>query len=212
MARVIWGARGERFYETGTDRGVLYLGTNPGVAWNGLISVKENPSGGGAKPFYIDGFKYLNVAESEEFEASIEAFSSPAEFGICDGTISVRNGLFVTQQTRKPFGLCYRTKLGNDTEGVDHGYKLHLVYNALAAPSSRSNTTLNESIDPTTLNWSISTMPPLLSGYKASAHLVIDSRLTDPAILVQVEEILYGTSVSQASFPTPSEFISIFSG
>jgi hypothetical protein len=144
VARLDWSAIGERFYETGIDRGVLYVGED-GFVWPGLISITESPSGGDAKPFYLDGIKYLNISAAEEFEGTINAFFAPAEFNACDGTVSVHNGLFATQQPRKPFGLSYRTRVGNDIDGAEHAYKVHLVYNALAAPSERENSTLNDS-------------------------------------------------------------------
>lgn len=209
--RLNWGAVGERFYETGVDRGVLYVGNAAGVPWTGLISVSENPTGGGAKPYYFDGIKYLNIAEAEEFEATVEAFYSPPEFGPCDGVSSVQNGLFATQQPRKPFGMSYRTKLGNDTNGADHAYKIHLVYNALAAPSQRSNATISDSTEPSNFSWQLTTLPPALTGHKPSAHLIIDSRLTDSLTLIAVEDILYGSESDGSRLPSPNELVALFS-
>jgi hypothetical protein len=166
MAKLAWGLSGQRYFESGTDRGVLYVGTTPGVPWNGLISVSENPSGGDPVPYYMDGIKYLNVAAAEEFEATISAFSSPDEFGVCDGTALLSNGLFATQQPRKPFDLTYRTLIGNDEDGIEHGYKLHLVYNALAKPTTRENKTLERSVTPANFDWDISTLPIPVPGYK----------------------------------------------
>lgn len=211
MPRLSWSATGERFYETGVDQGVLYVGTQAGIAWSGLISVSESPTGGEAKPYYLDGIKFLNISSAEEFEATIEAFSSPPEFGPCDGISSVRNGLFVTQQPRKPFSLSYRTKIGNDVEGSDHGYKIHLVYNALAAPSDRNNQTIGDSAEPSTLSWHITTLPPTSTGYKPTAHMVVDSRFTEDAVLASVEDILYGNDAGVARLPTQSELMDIFS-
>lgn len=211
MPRLIWSSIGDRFYETGVDRGVLYIGINPGVVWPGLISISETIVGGEAKPFYIDGVKFLNIASSEEFEATINAYHNPIEFGPCDGTVSIHNGLFVTQQPRKPFSLSYRTKIGNDVDGTDHAYKIHLVYNALAAPSERNNNTIGDSAEPSTFSWPITTLPPAITGYKRTAHLVIDSRSTDPSILSNVEDILYGNDVDVARLPTPDELADIFS-
>src|SRR6478735_3456324 len=148
MTRLTWGDTGRRYFEAGTDRGVLFVGNNPGVPWNGLKSVSESPSGGEPKAYYVDGFKYLNVASAEEYAATIEAFSAPAEFGVCDGSMMLGNGLFATQQPRRPFHFTYRTRVGNDLEGVDHGHKIHLIYNALARPSSRNNQTHGSSINP----------------------------------------------------------------
>lgn len=210
MARLNWSAVGERFYETGVDRGVLYVADIPGVAWTGLTSVSESPTGGEAKAYYIDGVKYLNLSAAEEFEATVEAFASPPEFGPCDGTISIQNGLFVTQQPRKPFGLSYRTKIGNDIDGTDHAYKIHLIYNALAAPSARSNGTMGDSTDPIGLSWAITTLPPAMTGYKPTAHFVIDSRLTPMEILIEVEDILYGSNASSSRLPSAQELVGIF--
>lgn len=211
MSRLNWGTVGERYYETGIDRGVLYIDAMSGVAWNGLVSVSESPSGGEPQPYYVDGFKFINIASAEEYTATIQAFSSPSEFGVCDGMVSISNGLFVTQQPRKSFGLCYRTKLGNDVDGLDHGYKLHLVYNALAAPSSRDNATITDSTEPSELSWAITTRPPLLTSYKPTAHLIIDSRKTAPALLVSVENILYGSISLSSRLPDPTELIALFS-
>lgn len=211
MTRLDWNAPGTRYYETGVDRGVLYVGSDPGVAWTGLISVSENPSGGEPKPFYIDGIKYLNLSTAEEFEANLSAFSSPAEFGPCDGVRSIQNGLFVTQQSRKQFGLTYRTKVGNDTQGVDHAYKIHLVYNALSGPSNRASNTESESPDPTTFQWNITTLAPAITGYRPTAHLVVDTRYTDPEVLLELEDLLYGNESGAPSLPTPDELIVIFS-
>lgn len=210
MAVLEWGTAGQRFFETGVDRGVLYPKIGNGVAWSGLLSVSEEPSGGEPKPYYFDGFKYLNLATAEEFSATIEAFSAPVEFGICDGTAAIHNGLFVTQQRRESFGFSYRTKVGNDVDGVDHGYKIHLVYNALSSPSQRNNATMGDSSEPITLSWGITTAPPPLSGFRPSAHFIIDSTKTEEAVLLELENILYGTSESDPYLPTISEIVSLF--
>lgn len=208
--RLAWGTFGERYYESGLDRGVLYVTADAGVAWSGLISVSENPTGGAPRPFYIDGVKYLNVASAEEFEATLVAFASPAEFGPCEGVVSVHTGLFVTHQRKQSFGLSYRTRIGNDAEQTDHGYKIHLIYNALAAPTTRNNQSINDSVDPTAFSWAISTLPPTITGYKRTAHLIVDSRTTDPDILSEVEDLLYGTDEDPPTLPTPDELIAIF--
>ena len=210
MTRLSWAATGERFYETGVDRGVLYVGLEPGVAWTGLISVSETPTGGEPRPFYQDGIKYLNLAAAEEFAATINAFSAPKEFAPCDGISSVQNGLFATQQPRKAFGLSYRTNIGNDVDGQNHGYKIHLVYNALAGPSERTNATMGAEVQPTTLTWQITTLPPSLTGRKPTAHFVIDSRYALPSLLIDVEDILYGNETSEARLPTVSELVDMF--
>lgn len=210
MSRLTWSAMGERFYETGVANGVLYLANQDGVAWTGLISVDEAPTGGEAKPYYIDGVKFLNISTAEEFEATINAFFSPPEFAGCDGVSSIQNGLFATQQPRTAFGLSYQTKLGNDIDGADHAYKIHLVYNALAAPSSRTNNTISDSPEPSIFTWPITTLPPSLTGFKPTAHLVIDSRTTAAPLLASIEDILYGSALTTARLPMPNELAALF--
>lgn len=209
MSRLTWSAAGERYFETGLDRGVLYV-SGVGVAWSGLISVEEAPTGGDAKPFYHDGIKYLNLAAAEEFEATINAYSSPPEFGPCDGQGAVYNGLFATQQPRKPFSLSYRTKVGNDSDGTDHAYKIHLVYNALAAPTNRSHQSMADSQNVSSLSWKITTLPPGISGYRPTSHFVVDSRFTPADILAQLEDTLYGNQSFNAALPTVAELLTIF--
>lgn len=212
MTRLAWGNPGTRLYETGIDQGVLFVGSNPGVAWPGLISVDEAPSGGDARPFYLDGVKYLNISAAEEFEATISAFYPPAEFAPCDGIAPVQNGLSATQQPRKSFGLSYRTRLGNDLVADRYGYKIHIVYNALAAPSSRSRKSLGDTNEPDPFEWEITTLPPLVATpYKATAHLVVDSRSADPDALVIFENKIYGDVSNSPALPTPAELIAIFS-
>jgi hypothetical protein len=210
MTRLNWSANGSRFFETGVDRGVLYVASLPGVAWTGLVSIAEAPSGGTPRAYYVDGFKYLNVASAEEYEATINALSAPREFDPCDGNSRIQNGLIVTQQARKSFDLSYRTLVGNDTVGSDFGYKIHLIYNALAAPSQKSNDTFSDSGNISPFSWKITTRPPSITGYKPTAHLVIDSRYTDPEKLVVIEDLLYGTDDDPATMPTPDELIDIF--
>lgn len=210
MPRLIWGSPAERIYENGVDRGVLYMPSNPGVVWNGLISVAENPSGGDPEAYYQDGLKYLQLASSEEYAATINAFSSPREFGPCEGNTSIQNGLIATQQPKKSFGFSYRTKIGNGAEGGDFAYKIHLVYNALASSAQRTNKSLGGSADPSTLSWSITTKPPAISGYKPTAHLVIDSRFVPGGLLADVEDIFYGTEAEGARLPDPDELIAMF--
>lgn len=212
MSRLNWGAAGERLYESGIDRGVLYVDPNRGVAWNGLTAVAESPSGGDPRPYYLDGVKYLNVASAEEFEAMLTAYYCPPEFGPCDGVVGIHTGLFATQQPRKSFGLSYRTMVGNDLEGTAYGYKIHLVYNALAAPSSRANSTVTASSEAETFSWAISTLPPAVTGVKRTAHFVIESRSTAPATLSKVENLLYGSNMNEPTLPTPDELIAIFNG
>lgn len=210
MAKLNWGAAGQRFYEAGADRGVLYPNGGPGVAWSGLVSVEEKSNGGSPQPFFVDGFKYANVAEASEFEASLSALSAPSEFGVCDGTVSLANGLFATEQPRQSFGLSYRTLIGNETEGLEKGYKLHLVYNALAAPSSRSHATLSDSPEALSLSWELSTKPVRLPGAKPTAHLVIDSTRSDPHLLSMLEGILYGSEGVNPRLPSPAELVTLF--
>jgi hypothetical protein len=209
MTRLVWDAVGERFYESGVDRGVLYLGTN-GYAWPGLVTVTESPTGGDPRPFYIDGFKYLNLAASEEFEASIEAFSAPPEFGLCDGINSMYAGLQITQQPRRSFGFCYRTKVGNDVDGLDHAYKIHLVYNALAAPSEKAYSTVNDQAEAPTRSWKLTTLAPKIYGYRPTAHFVIDTRTTPAETLAAIEDILYGTDTESPRQPTVTELMTLF--
>lgn len=212
MSRLVWSEPTERFFETGIDQGVLFVDENPGVAWSGLISVAESPIGGEARPFYIDGMKYLNLAGREEYGAQLTAFSSPPEFFECDGIVSVQNGLFVTNQRRKPFSFSYRTKVGDGVQGPKLGYKIHIVYNAMADPTSRTYETLGDDVEVTQLEWNISTLPPKITGYHRTAHLVVDSRATDPALMAAVEGILYGTEGLISSLPTAQEMADLFSG
>lgn len=208
--RLKWGEIGDRFFEAGVDRGVLYVGTQDGVPWNGLVSVSESPTGAEAEPYYVDGVKFLNYRTSEEFEATVEAYTYPDEFAVCDGTASIVNGLSATQQKRKPFGLCYRTKIGNDVDGVDHAYKLHLVYNAKVSPAEKAYTTVGASIEPDNFSWAITTTPPLLRDRKPTAHFEIDSRKTTPHLLARIEDVLYGTDTTPARLPTVPELVYIF--
>lgn len=209
MTRIAWGTAGERYFEAGADQGVLYV-NGVGVPWNGLTGVSEDPDGGDPQPYYVDGYKYLNLAAAEEFKATINAFSSPSEFGQCDGTVAIHNGLFATQQPRKSFDMSYRTKVGNDISGIDHGYKIHLVYNALAAPSTRENNTTGDKTDPLGLSWGITTTPPRMDGMRPTAHLVIDSRVTPPNLMSAIEDILYGNDDADPRLPTQDELITLF--
>lgn len=208
--RLEWNRVGERLFETGIERGVLYPQAGSGVAWNGLISVNESVSGGEAKPFYIDGFKFANRSSPEEYAATISAFTYPREFAACDGSAYLGRGLHVTQQRRKSFGLSYRTKVGNDTLGENHGYKLHLVYNALAAPTSRDYRTVSADPEAATFDWNVTTRPVRLSGYRPSPHLIIDSTLSTPELMASLEDILYGSSSTSPRLPLPNEVVALF--
>ena len=210
MVRLNWNAAGSRRFETGVDRGVLYLAEIPGVPWYGLTAVNESTNGGDAEGYYLDGYKYLDVRTSEEFEATLEAFSSPDEFDVCDGTVSIANGLSITQQPRQSFGLSYRTLIGNDLEGSNLGYKLHLVYNATADPADRTHTTVSDSPDAPTLSWALSTKPEKIQGVRPTAHLVVDSTKADPSLVEFLEELLYGTEELNPALPSPREMVSLF--
>lgn len=195
--KLVWDKTGERYYETGVKQGVVYPqatgGTYPkGVAWNGLSAVTESPSGAEANPIYADDIKYLNLMSNEEFGATIEAYTYPDEFAQCDGSAEIATGVTIGQQTRKSFGLSYKTTLGNDTEGNDYGYKLHLIYGALAAPSEKAYATINDSPEAITFSWEVTTTPVSVSGFKPTAQLTIDSTKVDSEKLAALEEILYG--------------------
>lgn len=209
MPRLAWSTVGAKYYEAGVDRGVLYVGTDSGVAWMGLISVDENPSGGDPESAYVDGFKYLNRAAFEEFSATLTAFTYPDAFDQCDGMTQPRGGLFLAQQRRKSFGLSYRTMIGNELTS-EAGYKIHIVYNALASPSSRTNSTIHDSVDPSNFSWNLSTRPPPIPDYKPTAHIVVDTRFSDPEVVSAIEDILYGTDADTARLPDFAELLTVF--
>ena len=216
MPKIVWDKTGERFYETGVKNGVLYIPTGgvytKGVAWNGLTAVTESPSGAEATPLYADDIKYLNLMSNEEFGATIEAYTYPDEFAECDGSASIATGVTIGQQTRKTFGLSYRTALGNDTVGNDYGYKLHLIYGALAAHSEKGYTTINDSPDAITFSWEITTTPVSVTGFKPTASITIDSTKADPTKLAALEKILYGSDDEPATeprLPLPDEIASL---
>lgn len=196
MSKIVWDKTGERLYETGVKNGVLYPqsnGTYPkGVAWNGLTAVTESPSGAEATALYADDMKYLNLYSAEEFGATIEAYTYPDEFGECDGSAELVDGVLIGQQTRKAFGLCYRTVIGNDTDGEAHGYKLHIIYGAMASPSEKAYATINDSPEAITFSWEVTTTPVNVTGKKPTASIVIDSTKADPTKLAALEVILYG--------------------
>lgn len=197
MYKLKWDQTGERLYETGVKQGVLYpqsaSGSYPnGYAWNGLTAVTESPSGAEATALYADDIKYLNLLSSEEFGATIEAYTYPDEFAQCDGSAAIASGVMIGQQKRNLFGLAYKTALGNDVDGSDYGYKLHLIYNALAAPSERGYATINDSPEAITFSWEVSTTPVSVTGFKPTASITIDSTKADPSKLAALEDILYG--------------------
>ena len=214
MAKIEWDKTGERFYETGVKNGVLYVqvdGAYPkGVAWNGLTAVTESPSGAEATPLYADDIKYLNLLSAEEFGATIEAYTYPDEFAECDGSASLATGVMIGQQARKTFGLCYRTTIGNDTDGNDHGYKLHIIYGALAAPSEKAYNTINDSPEAITFSWEVTTTPVNVTGAKPTASITIDSTKATPEKLTALEKILYGDSEVEARLPLPDEIKTLF--
>lgn len=196
MSKIVWDSTGERLYETGVKNGVLYPqsnGTYPkGVAWNGLTAVTESPSGAEATALYADDMKYLNLYSAEEFGATVEAYTYPEEFGECDGSATIAKGVQIGQQTRKAFGMCYRTVVGNDTDGEAHGYKLHIIYGAMASPSEKAYATINDSPEAITFSWELTTTPVNVTGKKPTASIVIDSTKADPTKLAALEVILYG--------------------
>lgn len=214
MSKLVWDQTGEREYETGVKNGVLYVqgegGTYPkGVAWNGLISVTESPSGAEATALYADDIKYLSLMSNEEFGATIEAYMSPEEFDQCDGTASLATGVSIGQQKRKTFGMAYKTTIGNDVDGNDYGYKIHLIYGALAAPSEKAYSTINDSPEAMTLSWELSTTPVNVKGFKPTASVVIDSTKVDKKKLAALEDILFGSESKEARLPLPDEIVSI---
>jgi hypothetical protein len=209
MTRLEWGTTGSRYYEAGLDRGVLYVDGYSGVPWNGLTSVNETPSGGEPRSFYIDGQKYLVLPSSEEFEGTINAYTYPDEFELCNGNAQPRSGMFFTHQRRKPFSFTYRTRVGNDVSETA-AYKLHVVYNALVSPSERSNSTIGDAVDPDEFSWKVTCKPPLMPGYKPTAHVILDTRTTDASVMTAIEDILYGTDEDQARIPTVEELIEAY--
>lgn len=214
MAKLVWDATGERKYETGVRNGVLYVmgegGTYPkGVAWNGLTAVTESPSGAEATALYADDTKYLNLISAEEFGATIEAYTYPDEFAECDGSATLAAGVTIGQQPRKTFGMSYRTVYGNDVNNESYGYKLHLIYGAVAAPSEKAYATINDSPEAITFSWEVKTTPVNVTGHKPTASLTIDSTKVDPAKLTKIEDILYGAAEGEARLPLPDEIIQI---
>lgn len=213
MSKIVWDKIGEHFYETGVDHGVLYVSSGAsyatGVAWNGLTAVNESPSGAESSAQWADNIKYLNLVSAEEFGATIEAFYSPVEFDVCDGTVEAAPGMMIGQQSRKTFGFVYRTKLGNDQTGQDYGYKLHLIYNCTAAPSERSYATVNDSPEAATLSWEVTTTAVDVPGYKPTASITIDSTRAVPSNLRKLENILFGTETTEPRLPLPAEVLSI---
>lgn len=209
MSRIQWNGPGERFFEAGIDQVVLYPRLGPGVPWNGVVAINEDSSGD-LEPLYFDGVKYSDVGSAEDFSVTLEAFASPREFAPADGVKSLVPGLFVSQQPRETFGLCYRTLKGDDLQGVDYGYKLHLVYNCTAAPTGKNNATIAGNATAGTRSWTIQTVPPPATTYKPSAHVVLDSNLFDAEALHQVEGMVYGRPGTSPYLPSVAEILAIF--
>lgn len=226
MSRLTWDKTGERYYETGVKQGVLYPiqsdGTySKGVAWNGLTAVTESPSGAEATALYADDIKYLNLISNEEFGATIEAYTYPDEFAECDGSAALADGVMIGQQKRKTFGLCYKTTVGNDVDGNDYGYKLHLIYGCLAAPSEKAYNTINDSPEAITFSWEVSTTPVNVNGFKPTSQITIDSTKVaegKKTKLAELEDILYGKDSVESDpknnprLPLPDEVATLFAG
>jgi len=215
MAKLVWGQLEDKTFETGIDKGVLYLPDNTGkyasgVAWNGLTAVTESPSGAESNKQYADNGVYANLISAETFGATIEAFAYPDEFEQCDGTAEIAPGVLIGQQRRKSFGLAYRTLIGNDVDGNDHGYKIHLIYGALAKPSERAYKTVNDSPEALAFSWELSTTPVEVAGFRKTAQLTIDSTKVNSADLAALEALLYGTTTGSAQLPMPDEIVALF--
>lgn len=210
MAKLVWDQTGERFYETGVKNGVLYPqstgGTYPkGVAWNGLTAVTQSPSGAEASPLYADDIKYLNLYSTEEFAATVEAYTYPDEFAECDGSAELATGVSIGQQSRKSFGMVYKTVLGNDVDNNKHGYKIHIIYGAMAAPSEKAYATINDSPEAITFSWELSTTPVSVDGFNPTSYLEIDSTKVEATKLAALEAKLFGDTDNEATLPLPDE-------
>lgn len=210
MSKLVWDQSGKRLYETGVDHGVLYpIQTggvySKGIAWNGLTAVTESPSGADVNDIYADNMKYLGLVGAEKFGATVEAYTYPDEFAECDGSVELVKGATIGQQNRKVFGMVYRTVIGNDVDGNEHGYKLHLIYGATAAPSEKAYNTINEDPEAITFSWELSTTPVNVTGHKPTASLTIDSTKADPTKLAELEKILFGDTETEPRLPLPDE-------
>ena len=214
MAELVWDDAGDRLYETGIDKVVLFPfaaggGYSNGVAWNGVTAINENPSGGEATALYADNIKYLNLMSVEELGLSIEAYDSPDEFDECDGSVALATGVTIGQQERKHFGLCYRTLIGNDEEGTNYGYKIHIVYDCVASPTEKSHSTVNDSPEAEAMSWDVNTVPIAVSGHKPTASVVIDSTKVAEAKLTAIKNSLYGTQNAPSTILTPAGLLEI---
>lgn len=215
MTRLTWNEPGTRYFEGGLDQGVLYPGYAegaPGIPWNGLISVVEDPTGGDVEPVYFEGVKIADVVSAEDFQATVTAFSAPPEFAACEGKLELAPGLLVGNQERMRFGLSYRTGIGNDLQGLEVGHKIHLVWNCVAAPASRTRKTLTAGVEPENLAWTIHTVPPRDVPYRPTAHMVIDTRWMDPEKVAVVESYLYGDDEFAPTLPHPNALVQLLSG
>lgn len=214
MSKIIFDNTGERFYETGVKECALFVkdgsGYKPGVAWNGITAITESPSGAEASPLYADDIKYLELRSAEEFGATVEAYTYPDEFAACDGSAELADGVSIGQQKRSSFGLAYKTTVGNDTDGNDHGYKIHLIYGATAAPSEKAYATINDSPEAITFSWELTTTPVAVTGHKPTACLTIDSTKVDADKLATLESTIYGSEDAEPSLPSPDEVAAIF--
>lgn len=214
MARLIWDEVGQRFFETGVKNGVLYVQDNDGsykngVVWNGLTAVTESPSGAEETPLYADDVKYLTLRSAEEFGATIEAYTYPEEFEQCDGSASIAEGVTIGQQARRAFGLCYRTSVGNDIQGQNFSYKLHLIYGCTVAPSEKSYSTINDNPEAITFSWELSTVPVPVDGFSPTASLVIDASKVDEGKMQLLEDALFGDESNEAKLLLPNEIMEI---
>lgn len=217
MAVLTWDGPGQKKFETGVDRGVLYLPDETGAytkgyAWNGLTSVSESPSGAEANKSYADNIVYMTLLSAEEMAATVEAYTYPDEFAICDGSYEAAHGVFVGQQTRQPFGMAYRTKVGDDLKGTESGFKIHLIYNAFAAPSEKAYSSVNDSPEAATFSWELSTTPVSVDANRSTALITIDSTKATKAKMDAFLAILWGTAAIEPKLPKPSEVISAFAG
>lgn len=215
MPKITWDDVGKKIWETGVDHGVVYTPTaygvyGGGVAWNGLVSVTEKPTGAEPNEQHADNIKYLTIYSAEDFEATIEAFTYPDEFAECDGVKFVADGVAISQQARQPFGFCYRTILGNDTEGQEFGYKLHMVYGCMVTPSEKGYETINDSPEAITFSWDLTTIPVPVPDMRPTAHICINTAKCDAEKLAALETILYGDETTDARLPTPAEIIDMF--
>ena len=214
MAKLVFNNVGERYFETGVKNGVLYVmgedgNYESGVVWNGLTGVTESPSGAETTPLYADDVKYVVIYAAEEFGATIEAYTYPEEFEQCDGSAAIAEGITVGQQTRKTFAFCYKTSVGNDTQGQDLGYKIHVIYGCKAAPSEKAYATINDSPEAVTFSWEVSTVPVPVEGHNPTATMVIDSTRVPAEKLALIEEVLYGSEVEDARLPLPNEILEL---